>query len=144
MNDELNWTSRIIIGVAIVVVGLSLISLGAWLLPQYGVYSQQLAGEAKLREAESSRKIAVLEAKAKLESASLQAQAEVERARGVAEANKIVGDSLNGRTEYLQYLYITGLQEQPGEGDHTVIYVPTERGIPLPVLEAERLVPPKK
>lgn len=66
--------------------------------------------------------------------------AEVERAKGVAEANRIIGSSLKDNTEYLQYLYITNLQEQPNnENDRTVIYVPTEKGMPLPALESYRL-----
>lgn len=123
--------------------GLIIIGGAFWALPRYGVYSQQMAGEAKLREAESSRQIAVLEAKARMESASLNAQSEVARAKGVAEANQIIGESLKNNSEYLQYLYITGLAEQQGnEGDRTVIYVPTERGLPLPVLESGRLTNP--
>lgn len=119
---------------------IALVVLLLWVSPRYNIYEQQLAGQAKLKEAESSRQIAVLEARARLESASLQAQAEVERARGVAQANQIIGDSLKGNPEYLQYLYITGLQEQPGQtNDRTVIYVPTEKGLPLPALEATRL-----
>lgn len=102
-----------------------------WGVPQYKVYSQQLSGEAKLREAESSRQIAVEEAKAKLEASKLLSQAEVERAKGVAEANKIIGGSLKENREYLTYLWLESLKE----GD--VIYVPTEANLPL--LEATRL-----
>lgn len=106
---------------------------GCYTWPQYGVYRERLAGEAKLREAESSRQIAVEEAKAKKESARMLAEAEVERARGVAEANKIVGDSLKGNHEYLVWLWISELSSNPND----VIYIPTETG--LPILEAGRL-----
>lgn len=88
-------------------------------------------GEAELLESESSKKIAVEGAKAQLESAKLLSQAEVERAKGVAEANKIVGDSLKGNEAYLRYLYIDGLKDKDNV---TTIYVPTEAG--LPILEA--------
>ncbi len=88
-------------------------------------------GEAALLESESSKKISIEGAKAQLESAKLLAQAEVERARGVAEANKIVGDSLKGNEAYLKYLYIDGLKDKDNV---TTIYVPTEAG--LPILEA--------
>lgn len=113
---------------------------GCYAWPQYGVYQQRLAGEAKLREAESSRQIAVEEAKAKKEAAKMLAEAEIERAKGVAEANNIVGDSLKGNHEYLVYLWI---QELSTNGNN-VIYVPTEAG--LPILEAGRLLklPEKK
>jgi regulator of protease activity HflC (stomatin/prohibitin superfamily) len=102
--------------------------------PQYRVYSQRLAGEARLREAESSRKIAIEEAKAKLESAKSLALAEVERAKGVAEANQIIGESLKENEAYLRYLWIQGLQD----GSSEVIYVPTEAN--LPILEAGRKI----
>ena len=110
---------------------------GCWALPQYGIYSQRLAGQAKLQEAESSRQIAVEEAKAKMEAAKMLAQAEVERAKGVAEANKIIGDSLAGNDDYLRYLWIQGLND----GSSEVIYVPTEAN--LPILEAGRLKKPE-
>lgn len=100
--------------------------------PQYKVYEQRLVGEAKLKEAESSRMIAVQEAKAKLEAATMLADAEIARARGVAEANKIIGDSLKDHPEYLTYLWI---KEVNADGN-AVIYVPTEAG--LPILEAGR------
>ena len=100
--------------------------------PHYQVYSQTKAGEAKLREAQSSRQIAVEEAKAFLEAAKFQAQAEVERARGVAEANKIIGNSLRDNEAYLRYLWIVGLHD----GSSEVIYIPTEAN--LPILEATR------
>ena len=106
--------------------------VGMWGCPQYNVYQQRLAGEAKLREAESSRKIAIQEAEAKLESAKFLAAAEIERAKGVAEANKIIGDGLKDRSEYLVYLWIQGLMDK----DNNIIYVPTESN--LPILEAER------
>lgn len=105
-----------------------------WLWPKYSVYQQKLAGEAELARATQSRQIRIQEAKAKLEAASLDAKAEIERAKGVAEANKIIGDSLKGNEAYLRYLWIQGLQEGTTP---QVIYVPTEAG--LPILEADRL-----
>ena len=108
-----------------------------WGLPQLGVYNRTLAGRAALMEAESTRQVRVLEAKAKRESATLEAEAEVERAKGVAEANKIIGKSLENNPRYLQYLYITGLQEGSEKGNRT-IYVPTEGGLPVPTLGIEK------
>ena len=57
----------------------------------------------------------------------------VERAKGVAEANKIIGESLNGNEAYLHYLWLHGLET----GNNDVIYVPTEAN--LPIMEAGRL-----
>jgi regulator of protease activity HflC (stomatin/prohibitin superfamily) len=102
--------------------------------PIYNVWKQEKAGEASLREAEWSKKIAIEEAKAEKESAVLKASAEVERAKGVAEANEIIGDSLKDNDAYLRYLWINGLHD----GSSEVIYIPTEANLPL--LEATRRI----
>ena len=109
---------------------ISLIVLGMWGCPQYGVWQQSLSGEAELKRAEWNRQIAIREAEAKKESAKALADAEVIRARGVAEANEIIGASLKNNEGYLRYLWIQGLQD----GSSEVIYIPTEAG--LPILEA--------
>ncbi len=100
--------------------------------PQYNVWRLELRGKAALKEAEWNRQIAVQEAAARKESASLDAEAEVVRARGVAEANEIIGESLQGNEAYLRYLWINGLHD----GSSEVIYIPTEAN--LPILEATR------
>lgn len=120
----------------ILAVPVGIICLGMWGCPQYNVYHQGMEGEAKLREAESSRMIKTLEAKAALESSKMLAAAEVERAKGVAESNKIIGEGLKGNHEYLVYLWIQSL----GDKDNHVIYVPTEANIPI--LEAGRFLKP--
>ncbi|BAU39986.1 hypothetical protein [Ralstonia phage RSP15] len=97
--------------------------------PHYKVYQQRLEGEAELAKAETSKRVLVQEAQAKLDSATLQAKAEVERAKGVAEANKIIGDSLKGNDAYLKYLWLSKLDDVASKGQ--VIYVPTEAGIPI-------------
>jgi len=102
--------------------------------PQYNVWTQSLNGKAELQKAEYTRQVAVLEAQAKMDSASKLADAEIARAKGVAEANRIIGDSLKDNPRYLQYLYITGLQEGSEKGNRT-IYVPTEGGMPVPTLD---------
>ena len=105
--------------------------------PIYNVWSQSLAGKAELQKAEYTRQVAVLEAQAKKDSASQLADAEVIRAQGVAKANQIIGDSLKDNREYLQYLYITGLEEGSNKGNVT-IYVPTEGGMPVPTLQMNK------
>lgn len=99
----------------------------------YDVWAQRKEGQAELARAESNRQIKTLEAKAQMESSKHFADAEIIRARGVAEANKIIGDSLSGNESYLRYLWIQGL----GHNNSTVVYVPTEGN--LPILEATRL-----
>ena len=113
--------------------GILLLIVVMWGLPQYGVYQQRTGGQALLAHAQSSKEVAVAEAKAKMESASLLADAEVARAEGVAKANKIIGDSLKNNEAYLRYLYIQSLSEMK---NGQVIYIPTEAG--LPILEATR------
>lgn len=131
MSNNTKTTIQICLGVFF---GISLVILILFLGPKYGVYKKTLHGHALLKEAESTRKVAIEEAKAKRESAEELAQAEIIRARGVAEANQIIGDSLKGNDAYLRYLWIQGLQD----GSSEVIYVPTEAN--LPILEAGRAV----
>ena len=124
---------------AVVVVG-GVVLLGALIFiggPQYNVWQQSLAGKAELQKAEYTRQVAVLEAQAKKDSAQQLAEAEVIRAQGVAKANQIIGDSLKDNREYLQYLYITGLEEGSNKGNVT-IYVPTEGGMPVPTLQMSK------
>lgn len=120
--------ARIVVSIIAFVASVILISLAFG--PIYGVWQQEQQGKASLARATQDRQIAVQEAQAKMESAKLLAQAEVERARGVAEANKIIGESLKDNEGYLRYLWINGLQTNQMQ----VIYVPTEAG--LPILEA--------
>lgn len=111
-----------------------------WGLPQLGVYNRTLAGRAALMEAESTRQVRVLEAKAKQESAELEARAEVTKAQGSAQAIAALKQELGSSDAYLRWLYIQGLQEQGDKsGEKTVVYIPTDGLVPLPISEAPRL-----
>ena len=135
MNKQNGYIEPAAIGVVCVVFALgSLIFIGG---PQYNVWQQSLAGKAELQKAEYTRQVAVLEAQAKKDSAQQLADAELIRATGVAKANQIIGDSLKDNREYLQYLYITGLEEGSNKGNVT-IYVPTEGGMPVPTLQMNK------
>lgn len=103
-----------------------------YIIPHYKVWQKELVGKAEYKQAEWNRKIVIEEASAKYESSKHLAMAEVERAKGVARANEIIGESLKGNEAYLRYLWIHGLQD----GNSEVIYVPTEAN--LPILEANR------
>ncbi|MES2058082.1 MAG: membrane protease subunit [Pseudomonadota bacterium] len=116
-----------------IIAGALLLVIALFAYPQYRVYSQRLAGEAALAEAQSSRQVAILEARAKKESAIALAEAEVIRARGAAQANAILQNSLGGPEGYLRYLQIQALESSHA----SLIYVPTEGG--LPVTESRRL-----
>jgi regulator of protease activity HflC (stomatin/prohibitin superfamily) len=54
------------------------------------------------------------------------ARQQAEEAKGIAEAQRIISEGLT--PEYLTFFYIQQLSEMP---DGTVVYVPTEGGIPL-------------
>lgn len=130
-------SGQVAVGLLVVIGILILVALGMWGFPLYGVYNQRLQGQALLAHAQASKEVAVAEAKAKMESASLLADAEVARARGVAQANEIIGASLKNNEAYLRYLWITDVA---GAGQQkTVVYIPTEGN--MPILEATRHQP---
>lgn len=109
---------------------IGLFGFALWGCPRYQVYEQRLTGEAELARATFNRQVKIREAEAAKESAVMYAEAEIERAKGVAKANEIIGNSLKNNHDYLTYLWIHGLQDK----DNNVIYVPTEAN--LPILEA--------
>jgi regulator of protease activity HflC (stomatin/prohibitin superfamily) len=121
-----------LVATAAVLVG-GLVFGGCYAERKFAVFSQETEGRAEYARAEQNRRIQILEAQARQESATLLAQAEVERAKGVAEANRIVGEGLKGHEEYLRYLWVMSLEHSAQRGN-TVVYVPTEAN--LPVLEA--------
>lgn len=122
--------NNVIITVASATTVVLVSTLALWGCPQYAVYSQRMEGEAQLAHAHASRQVQIQDAQSKLEAAKSLALAEIERAKGVAEANRIIGSSLKNNDAYLRYLWIQGLQDK----DNNTIYVPTEAG--LPILEA--------
>jgi regulator of protease activity HflC (stomatin/prohibitin superfamily) len=132
MNISMSAIYRIS-SIGLAVVGIS-VAGGMLGCPHYEVWQQGLKGKAELNRAEANRQIKVYEAQAKLESSRLEAQSEVERAKGVAEANRIVADGLKGHSEYLQYLWI---DKVAAGANREIVYVPTEAGVPI--LEAGRV-----
>jgi len=94
----------------------------------YSVWSADKLGESELARANQNRQIKVQEAKAHLDSAKFYSDAEVERARGVAEANRIIADGLGGPEGYLRYLYIDSVAKSDS---NQIIYLPTEAGVPI-------------
>jgi len=100
-----------------------LICLGMYGCPHYRVYSARKDGEAILAHAQSSREVAVAEAKAKMESSSLLSQSDTIRAHGVARSNQIIGLSLENNKAYLEWLWIDNIEKNP----NAVYYIPTFR-----------------
>lgn len=129
MNDNsfagLMWTifTVIIIGV---------IAFAFWFFPTYNVWAKELNGKAQLAEATFSKQVQLEQAKANLDSQKLNSQAEVERAKGAAQAIEIESGKLT--ENYIRYLWV---QQQENLNDKTVIYIPTESG--LPITESQRL-----
>jgi regulator of protease activity HflC (stomatin/prohibitin superfamily) len=134
MSAEAKMVTKIVAAVCLV----AALVAGVYLFvsPMYRVYQQDYEGRAELARAQQNRQIRVQEAQAKLDSAELEAKAEVLRAEGLAKANDILAQSLNGPEGYLRYLYIQALSEHAGKMGQ-IIYVPTEAG--LPILETSRL-----
>ena len=129
LDKEAVFATSVWIGGGLIALTL-LVGSCAYVKPKYGVWAAEMEGAAQYAQAEQNRKITILEAEAKLESAKALAAAEVERAKGVAEANRIIGESLKGNEAYLRWQWIQNLEN----GNNSVIYVPTEAG--LPILEA--------
>lgn len=133
MNDDEISMPKVLTAACMSLVIIGALPVGGMVgCPAYNVYYSHKAGEAEFARAEANRQILVQTAQAEQEAATHKAQAEIERAKGVAEANKIIGDSLRDNESYLRYLWVTNL----GHGD--TIYVPTEAN--LPILEAGRLL----
>jgi hypothetical protein len=132
-QDDKTITRGIVKWITVCIVVSTIVTIGCCAgCPIYGVWQKGLKGKAELKQAEYNRKIKIREAEAKHESAKSLAMAEVERAKGVAKANKIIGESLRKNEAYLRYLWIQGLHNGKGE----TIYIPTEAN--LPILEATR------
>ncbi|MES2382421.1 MAG: hypothetical protein V4538_15345 [Bacteroidota bacterium] len=131
----MNTAGTISVSTLIILFLMGLVVLGMWGCPKYNVYSQQKEGEALLAHAQSSREVAVAEAKAKMESATLLAQADTIRAHGIARSNQIIGQSLTDA--YLHWFWIDNIDKS-----NNVIYVPTESN--MPIMEANRLSNTKK
>jgi len=129
LNKEFATAAAVWIGIGTFLVGGGIASC-AYIKPKWNVWSAQMQGEAEYAQAEQNRRITVLEAEAKLEAAKSLAAAEIERAKGVAQANEIIGKSLKDNEAYLRWQWIQNLES----GSNSVIYVPTEAG--LPILEA--------
>ena len=104
-----------------------------WLWPKYRVYSQELAGQAKLREAEWSKKILIEEARAQEQAALLQAQAKVTlaRAQGAAEVERAatLRQDAHGRAPNRVYPSRSGCSAAPWMGTRSCQSAPDQRRV---------------
>lgn len=136
-NGEITVAGGLTITTFILIVLTGLTVLFMWGCPKYNVYSSRKDGEAQLAHAQSSKEVAVAEAKAKMESSELLAQADTIRAHGIAKSNEIIGKSLEGNPAYLQWLWIDELKTTQNQ----IIYIPSGQ-MGMPILEANRLKQP--
>lgn len=111
-----------------ILLSLALLIGGAAGCKAFERYQKRADSKNNLWKAQYDKKIQVEDATGKKLAAVQLAQQEIERAKGVAEANKIIADSIT--EPYLRYFYIQSLSENRQQ----IIYVPTEAG--LPILEA--------
>jgi predicted negative regulator of RcsB-dependent stress response len=111
---------------------------GLYGYPHWRIWAAEKRGAASYAEAEQDRRIKVTEASANAEAATLQAKAtvaqaearaaaHVKEAEGIAEANRIIGKSLQDNPDYLKYLWVQQLEK-----NGNTIYVPIGTGgLPL-------------
>lgn len=131
METTKTQTALIILGIVFILA----ILLGG--CPYYHVYQQRMAGKAELERANYNRLIKVAEANATYESSLKLAQSDIQRAKGVAQANTIIGNSLKNNPDYIYWKWVDELEKTTNQ----VIYVPSGKlGIPLPISEAGRAV----
>jgi hypothetical protein len=135
MNDRnAGWaiTIALVLGFTVAVMIFFAVCFGVYAVSKkIGVWGKEQAGRAALAEAGFSKQVQVEQAKANLEAERLNAEAEIVRAEGAAKA---ITAEAGGITEnYIRYLWV---RQQENLNDKTVIYIPTEAG--LPILEAGR------
>ncbi|NIP54121.1 MAG: hypothetical protein GWN00_01485 [Aliifodinibius sp.] len=111
------------------VVGVMLVILALYVWPTYRVWQKELAGKARLKEAEYTKQIMVEQAKAERDAAELQAA-----------AIAIVGEAAQAYPEYQYQQFLTAFGTALENGDiKQVVYIPTEAGILL--VEMRRPLP---
>ena len=136
--DDHNNAATIALTAILIILGVIIIFGGLFFgVPKWNVWRAELQGKAEFARAEQNRLIKIEEAKANLEAEKLNAEAEVERAKGAAKAIEIENGKLT--ETYIRYLWV---RQQSDLGEKTVIYIPTEAG--LPVLEAGRTLKEEK
>lgn len=119
---------KVAAGLAVFIIAVILLFRAAG--PQLNLYKANTEKQAVIAEQRAVSEAAEFAAKSEVIQAQAKADAEVIRAQGLADSQAIISATLS--EEYLRYLYIQQLDENPGQ----VIYIPTEAG--LPILEATR------
>ena len=82
-------------------------------------------------KADYTRQVAVVEAQAQLDAAEKLKQVAVIKAEGIAQANKIIGQSLKNNPDYLTYLQIESIEKGAANGNKTYFVSPNQGGLPI-------------
>lgn len=117
-----------------IVVGLIILLIAVWFIwfyPLWNVWASKKSGEAALQEAYREQKIQIAKAEARKQSAVLNKESAIIEAEAVSEQVSKIGKELTNHDLYLKWQWIKMMEEKP---NGSVIYVPTEAG--LPILEA--------
>lgn len=118
MKDDTKTFLAVSLVVTFVIVGIASLFL---VYPVYNVWQQRLKGQAELARAESARRVLVAQAEAEKEAATLRSQ-----------AIQIVGKAAKEFPEYRQQEFIGAFAHALESGKISqIIYVPTERNIPI-------------
>ena len=100
---------------------LALFAAPFFLWPLYSVWAAQMAGRAKLAEAQHAKQVLVEQARAEVEAAKLR-----------AEAIQLVGRAAKEFPEYREQEFIGAFAEAMQHGSiQKIVYVPTEANIPI-------------
>lgn len=129
-NEPVDLSPLVFFG-SIGILAVVFIGSAMFILPQYGVWQQGLEGKAELQKADFTRQVAVVEAQAKLDSAAKLAQVRIQEAKGIAEANRIIGESLRNNPDYLTFLQIEAIKEGAEKGNKTYFVAPNQAGVPV-------------
>lgn len=133
MSNTKSVIAGLEVGIAAAAFLITIIAVPMALYPRYEVWSEGQAGKAELARAEYNRQVLVRTAQAQDDAAKYTAQADITRAEGVAQANKIIGQSLENNKDYLTWKFIDELPLNKNQ----IIYLPANGD--LPFTEVSRL-----
>ncbi len=108
-----------------------IVILISWFLfgyPMWKVWASGKSGEADLQQAHKEQQIQVSKAQGRLDAARLNKEAAIIEAEAVSEQITKIGSQLTEHDLYLKWQWIKMMEERP---ENSVIYVPTEAGIPI-------------
>lgn len=132
MDSSMPW--GMILGIGGSVVGLIVL----WALvgyPWWNVWASHQSGLADLQQAKNEQQIQIAQAQSRLDAAQLNKKAAIIEAEAVAAQVEAIGKKLQKHDLYLKWQWIKMMEDRSSNGDdNSVIYVPTEAG--LPILEA--------